>query len=89
MQHASEARRKKIFLALVEAQDGGASVEESRKIIAGGLGRARTRSGGLSRKGWRRTGPRYARTSLQARSELPLLAGLLINFSSSRPYTRT
>jgi len=29
-----ELRRKDIFLALVEAQDGGASVAESRKVIA-------------------------------------------------------
>ena len=29
-----EPRRKEIFLALVEAQDGGASVAESRKLIA-------------------------------------------------------
>ena len=28
------SRRKEIFLALVEAQDGGASVAESRKLIA-------------------------------------------------------
>jgi hypothetical protein len=28
-----ESRRKEIFLALVEAQDGGASVVESRKRI--------------------------------------------------------
>ncbi len=31
---AAEPRRKEIFLALVEAQDGGASVAESRKLIA-------------------------------------------------------
>ena len=30
----AEPRRKEIFLALVEAQDGGASVAESRTIIA-------------------------------------------------------
>ena len=30
----SEDRRKDIFRALVEAQDGGASVAESRKLIA-------------------------------------------------------
>jgi len=30
----SEARRKEIFLALVEAQDQGASVAQSRKDIA-------------------------------------------------------
>jgi hypothetical protein len=29
-----EPRRKEIFLALVEAQDGGASLAESRKLIA-------------------------------------------------------
>jgi hypothetical protein len=29
-----EPRRKEIFLALVEAQDGGASVVESRRLIA-------------------------------------------------------
>jgi hypothetical protein len=29
-----EQRRKEIFLALVEAQDGGASVKESWKVIA-------------------------------------------------------
>jgi hypothetical protein len=29
-----EPRRKEIFLALVEAQDGGASVAESRTLIA-------------------------------------------------------
>jgi hypothetical protein len=29
-----EPRRMEIFMALVEAQDGGASVKESRKIIA-------------------------------------------------------
>jgi hypothetical protein len=36
MQEASlpEPRRKRIFLALVAAQDEGASVEKSRKIIA-------------------------------------------------------
>jgi hypothetical protein len=28
-----ETRRKEIFLALVEAQDGGASVVESRRLI--------------------------------------------------------
>ena len=30
----SEERRKDIFRALVEAQDGGASVEESRRQVA-------------------------------------------------------
>jgi hypothetical protein len=29
-----EPRRKEIFLALVQTQDGGASVKESRKVIA-------------------------------------------------------
>jgi hypothetical protein len=29
-----EPRRKKVFLALVEVQDGGASVTESKKIVA-------------------------------------------------------
>jgi hypothetical protein len=29
-----EPRRKEIFLALVEAQDGGASVADSRKLVA-------------------------------------------------------
>jgi len=29
-----ESRRKEIFLALVEAQDGGASVAESRNLVA-------------------------------------------------------
>ncbi len=30
----TEARRQEIFRALVEAQDGGASVAESRKLVA-------------------------------------------------------
>ena len=30
----SESHRKEIFLALVEAQDGGASVAESRRVIS-------------------------------------------------------
>jgi hypothetical protein len=30
----AEPRRKEIFLALVEAQDGGASVADSRKAVA-------------------------------------------------------
>ena len=34
----AEPRRKEIFLALVEAQDGGASVAESRKLIAQRVG---------------------------------------------------
>ena len=29
-----ESRRKELFLALVEAQDGGASVPQSRKLVA-------------------------------------------------------
>jgi len=29
-----EPRRKEVFLALVEAQDGGAAPAESRKVIA-------------------------------------------------------
>jgi hypothetical protein len=34
----SEARRKQIFLSPGQAHDGGASVAESRKIIAGRFG---------------------------------------------------
>ena len=34
----ADGRRQEIFLALVEAQDAGASVEESRKLIAGRFG---------------------------------------------------
>ena len=33
-EHLPQDRRKEIFLALVEAQDGGAGVEQSRKEIA-------------------------------------------------------
>ncbi len=34
LESLTEARRKEIFRALVEAQDGGASVAESRKLVA-------------------------------------------------------
>jgi hypothetical protein len=33
-----EPRRKEIFLALVQAQDGGASVKESRNLVANQFG---------------------------------------------------
>ena len=33
-EHPSEARRKEIFLALVEAQDQAMGVAQSRKVIA-------------------------------------------------------
>ena len=32
--HLPEAQRKDVFLALVEAQDGGMSVQESRRYVA-------------------------------------------------------
>ena len=33
-QHLSVTQRKEIFLALVDAQDGGMAVAESRKLVA-------------------------------------------------------
>ncbi len=46
-----ESRRKEIFLALVAAQDGGASVVESRRLVAQHFGVAEQEVRRIEREG--------------------------------------
>jgi hypothetical protein len=50
-QQASEPRRKEIFQALVEAQDGGMGVTESRQVVAQRFGLTEGEMAAIEREG--------------------------------------